>query len=62
MSDFNATTIEVGGDELAVHATELEGAERDQWYAEQAQRYSGFADYERKTSRRIPVVALIPTA
>ncbi|MDX6685640.1 MAG: hypothetical protein QOK49_4409 [Baekduia sp.] len=56
------TTIEVGGDELAVHATELEGAERDQWYAEQAGRYSGFADYERKTSRRIPVVALTPTA
>jgi deazaflavin-dependent oxidoreductase (nitroreductase family) len=55
------TTIEVGGDELAVHATELKGAERDQWYAEQARRYPGFAGYERKTSRVIPVMALTPT-
>ncbi|HEV7750306.1 MAG TPA: nitroreductase family deazaflavin-dependent oxidoreductase [Baekduia sp.] len=54
-------TIEVGAGEIAVHATELEGAERDQWYAEQARRFPGFADYERKTSRIIPVLALTPT-
>jgi deazaflavin-dependent oxidoreductase (nitroreductase family) len=54
------TTIELGADQIAVHATELEGEERDRWYAEQARRYSGFADYERKTSRVIPVVALTP--
>jgi hypothetical protein len=62
MSDFNAGIIEVGGDELAVHATELVGDERDRWYAEQARRCSGFAGYERKTSRVIPVLALTPTA
>jgi deazaflavin-dependent oxidoreductase (nitroreductase family) len=56
------TTIEVGGADVAVHATELEGAERDQWYAEQARRYPGFAEYERKTRRVIPVLALTPTA
>jgi F420H(2)-dependent quinone reductase len=44
-----------------VHATELDGDERDQKYALQAERYPGFADYERKTSRTIPVVALTPT-
>jgi hypothetical protein len=44
-----------------VHATELEGAERDEKYALQAARYPGFADYEAKTSRVIPVVALTPT-
>lgn len=55
------TTIEVGTDEISVRATELDGAERDEWYAEQARRYSGFADYERKTDRVIPVVALVPT-
>ena len=44
-----------------MHATELEGAERDEKYALQAQRYPGFADYEHKTSRTIPVVALTPT-
>jgi len=53
--------IEVGDDIVDVHATELDGDERDQKYALQAERYPGFADYERKTSRTIPVVALTPT-
>jgi deazaflavin-dependent oxidoreductase (nitroreductase family) len=55
------TRVEVGDDIVDVHATELEGAERDEKYALQAARYPGFADYERKTSRVIPVVALTPT-
>jgi deazaflavin-dependent oxidoreductase (nitroreductase family) len=53
--------IEVGDDIVDVHATELEGKERDEKYALQAERYPGFADYEAKTSRVIPVVALTPT-
>jgi deazaflavin-dependent oxidoreductase (nitroreductase family) len=53
--------IEVGDDIVEVLATELQGAERDDKYALQAQRYPGFAEYERKTSRVIPVVALTPT-
>ena len=53
--------IEVGDDIVDVHATELEGNERDEKYALQAEQYPGFADYERKTSRVIPVVALTPT-
>ncbi len=54
-------TIEVGNEELAVHATQLQGAERDELFAEQARRYSAFADYQDKTSRVIPVMALTPT-
>jgi deazaflavin-dependent oxidoreductase (nitroreductase family) len=53
--------IEVGDEIVDVHATELEGKERDEKYAQQAQQYPGFADYESKTSRVIPVVALTPT-
>ncbi|HVQ51961.1 MAG TPA: nitroreductase family deazaflavin-dependent oxidoreductase [Mycobacterium sp.] len=53
--------IEVGDDILDVHATDLEGAEREEKYALQAGRYPGFAEYERMTSRTIPVVALTPT-
>ena len=67
--DFNAQNIEefranprvrieVGDDDLDAKATELTGAERDEKYAEQARRYPGFAEYEQKTSRIIPVVAL----
>jgi deazaflavin-dependent oxidoreductase (nitroreductase family) len=54
--------IEVGDDDIEVHAIELQGAERDAKYAVQAERYPGFADYQRKTTRRIPVLALIPSA
>jgi deazaflavin-dependent oxidoreductase (nitroreductase family) len=52
--------IEVGDNVVDAHATELQGAERDEKYALQAKRYPGFAEYERKTSRTIPVVALRP--
>ncbi|MCW2794108.1 MAG: deazaflavin-dependent nitroreductase family protein [Nocardioides sp.] len=51
-------TIEVGDETLDVHAEELPRAERDEKYAEQAALYPGFADYERKTDRVIPVIAL----
>ena len=54
--------IEVGHDIVDVYATELQGAERDEKYALQAERYPGFAEYQRKTSRTIPVVALTPTS
>jgi deazaflavin-dependent oxidoreductase (nitroreductase family) len=50
--------IEVGDDVFDAKVTELTGAERDEKYAEQARRYPGFAEYEQKTSRIIPVVAL----
>jgi hypothetical protein len=43
-----------------VHAVELTGTERDEKYAEQARRYPGFAEYQRKTTRTIPVLALQP--
>jgi deazaflavin-dependent oxidoreductase (nitroreductase family) len=52
--------IEVGDDAFVAVATELKGAERDEKYAEQARRYPGFGEYQEKTSRTIPVVALAP--
>ena len=51
-------TIEVGDETIAVHATELTGAERDEKYRVQAERYPWFAGYQQKTSRVIPVIAL----
>ena len=51
-------TIEVGSDTYDVTATVVEGAERDRIYAEQATEFPGFADYQAKTDRIIPVVAL----
>jgi deazaflavin-dependent oxidoreductase (nitroreductase family) len=50
--------IEVGDDAFDAVATELEGSERDEKYAEQARRYPGFGEYQQQTSRTIPVVAV----
>ncbi|MFD0773197.1 nitroreductase/quinone reductase family protein [Streptomonospora algeriensis] len=55
-----AATIEVGDEHIPVTATELHGPERDRHFAEQARRFPGFAGYQRKTRRVIPVVALTP--
>lgn len=51
-------TVEVGSETFTVTAAEVTGEERDQLYAKQAALYPGFADYEAKTTRRIPVIAL----
>jgi len=52
--------VEVGTERYPVAVADLTGADRDRVYAEQARRYPGFADYEKKTAgvRTIPVVAL----
>jgi deazaflavin-dependent oxidoreductase (nitroreductase family) len=51
-------TVEVGTERYDVDASVLTGAERDRIYAQQAELYPGFAEYQEKTSRTIPVVAL----
>ena len=53
-------TVEIGDRTVEASAVVLEGAERDHWFAEQARRYPGFAEYQAKTDRVITVVALIP--
>ena len=50
--------IEVGDEKIDVHAQEITGKERDALYARQVKLYPNFGDYERKTKRVIPVVAL----
>ena len=51
-------TVEVGDEKFQATATTVSGPERDRIYAEQASRYPGFAEYEAKTTRVIPVVRL----
>jgi deazaflavin-dependent oxidoreductase (nitroreductase family) len=50
--------VEVGTDRVAVRARDLPAEERDPIWEKQKQDYPGFADYESKTSRTIPVVLL----
>ncbi|MFI7704416.1 nitroreductase family deazaflavin-dependent oxidoreductase [Nonomuraea sp. NPDC049480] len=52
-------TAEVGTEKFTTKAVFIEGAERDDLYARMVAQAPGFAEYEAKTSRRIPVVALL---
>lgn len=51
-------TVEVRGERFEAHARVAEGEERERLYAAQAAIMPGFAEYQRKTSRQIPVVVL----
>jgi deazaflavin-dependent oxidoreductase (nitroreductase family) len=51
-------TVEVGTETYDVDATFTSGKERDELYARQKAIWPGFAEYEAKTTRIIPVVAL----
>jgi deazaflavin-dependent oxidoreductase (nitroreductase family) len=51
-------TVEVRNKIFQATATVVTGEFRDQLYAKQAQEVPGFADYQRMTRRKIPVVSL----
>ena len=51
-------TVEVGTQTFEATATVVADEERDLLYAKQAALMPGFAEYEKKTSRKIPVVVL----
>jgi|SRR5438477_6080125 len=53
-----SVTVEVGTETYTATAEPVAGADRDRIFAEQGRRYPGFAEYEAKTSRVIPVVEL----
>jgi len=55
-----STTVEVGSDTVEVNAVVTSGEERDRLFDQQAALYPQFADYAQKTTRQIPVVALVP--
>jgi len=51
-------TIEVGAEKFQARATVAEGVERERLYNQQAEQMPGFAEYQKKTTRQIPVVIL----
>lgn len=53
-------SIEVGDATINVVARVADGDTRERLWSTQKDRYSGFADYEAKTDRQIPVVVLEP--
>jgi deazaflavin-dependent oxidoreductase (nitroreductase family) len=53
-------TAEVGTGTRRLRARIAEGEERERIWSKQKADYPGFADYETKTTRQIPVVVLEP--
>ncbi len=51
-------TVEVGGEAFEARARLTEGAERDRLFARHAALNPNFAEYQRRTTRVIPVVVL----
>jgi deazaflavin-dependent oxidoreductase (nitroreductase family) len=52
-------TVELGDEKFQARATAvIEEPERSRLYAKMVEHRSGFADYERKTTRKIPAVVL----
>jgi deazaflavin-dependent oxidoreductase (nitroreductase family) len=52
--------VEIGTETKKVNARVLRGEERDAIWTTQKERYPGFAEYEQKTEREIPVILLDP--
>ena len=51
-------TVERGDEKFPVRAVVTEGEERQRLFDQQAALMPGFADYQKKTTRQIPVVLL----
>jgi deazaflavin-dependent oxidoreductase (nitroreductase family) len=55
-------TVEVGTESLPVVARVASGDERERLWSLQKEERPGFAEYETRTTRQIPVVVLEPRA
>ncbi|HUK27150.1 MAG TPA: nitroreductase family deazaflavin-dependent oxidoreductase [Candidatus Acidoferrales bacterium] len=54
-------SVEVGTKTVQVHATVTNEPERTRLYNKMIEMMPGFDEYRRKTTRKIPVIALMPT-
>ena len=52
-------TVEIGSETYHATAIEIYGEERDRFFAKQAEMAPQFGEYQKNTSRKIPVVALV---
>ena len=54
-ADPEAVTIQDGPEPFDVRVREVEGAERDEWWARAVEAYPPYAEYQERTERQIPV-------
>lgn len=55
-ADPGALEVQDGADRFDATARELEGEEREEWWRRAVAAYPPYAEYQRKTIRRIPVL------
>ena len=53
--------VQVGSERRRVRARDAEGEERERLWAQMVALYPNYAEYQKKTSRQIPVVVLEPS-
>lgn len=54
--------LQDGARRTPMAARELDGAEREEWWARAVEAFPPYAGYQERTDRRIPVLLLEPTA
>lgn len=59
-ADPGAATIQDGPEPFDVTVREVDGAERDEWWARAVAAYPPYAEYQQRTERRIPVLVADP--
>jgi deazaflavin-dependent oxidoreductase (nitroreductase family) len=52
--------VQIGREHRRVRARDAEGEERDRLWKQMVGVYPGFAEYQKKTTRRLPVIVLEP--
>jgi deazaflavin-dependent oxidoreductase (nitroreductase family) len=53
--------VDLGGQRVRVHAETVAGSDRERLWRQAVRSYSGYAGYQARTDRPIPVVRLTPT-
>jgi F420H(2)-dependent quinone reductase len=61
LQDQPKAEVDVGGRRSQVHAETVTGEERDRLWRQAVATYAGYAGYQARTDRQIPVVRLSPT-
>ena len=59
-ADPTAATVQDGPEPVDVTVREVEGDEREEWWARAVEAFPPYAEYQRKTDRRIPVLVATP--
>lgn len=60
VADPASLTVQDGDRVIEARAREIDGEERDTWWQRAVAAYPPYADYQTKTSRRIPVLLVEP--